>query len=46
MAKVKDHSYLKWVIWCSRNFKEYVCALSNDRYGTIHCVSFDSPNQT
>ena len=21
MAKVKDHSYLKWVIWCSRNFK-------------------------
>ena len=21
MAKVKDHSYLKWVIWFSRNFK-------------------------
>ena len=21
MAKVKGHSYLKWVIWCSRNFK-------------------------
>ena len=25
---------------------QYACALSNDRYGTIHCVSFDSPNQT
>ena len=24
MAKVKNHSYLKWVIWCSSNFKAHM----------------------